>query len=148
MQGLSSTRPFMGRSVLHRLGESYLIDDTYNANPDSMKAAIDLLCSLPGRRVLVLGDMGELGDATASGHREVGAYAKMKKIDALLATGQHKQFYADGFGNQAQLFPDHNALVKALEHELQGVVSALIKGSRSARMEQVVHAVTESVGAH
>lgn len=148
VQGLSSTRPFMGRSVLHRLGESYLIDDTYNANPDSMKAAIDLLCSLPGRRVLVLGDMGELGDATASGHREVGAYAKMKKIDALMTAGQHQHFYADGFGNQAQLFPDHNALVKALEHELQGVVSALIKGSRSARMEQVVHAVTDSVGVH
>ena len=72
----------------------------------------------------------------------------MKKIDALMTTGQHQHFYADGFGNQAQLFPDHNALVKALEHELQGVVSALIKGSRSARMEQIVHAVTESAGVH
>jgi UDP-N-acetylmuramoyl-tripeptide--D-alanyl-D-alanine ligase len=147
VEGLSNTRPFMGRSVLHRLGESYLIDDTYNANPDSMKAAIDLLCTLPGRRVLVVGDMGELGDATASGHREVGAYAKMKKIDALLTTGEHQLFYAAGFGDQTQLFPDHNALVKALEHELQGVISALVKGSRSAHMERVVQAVSESAGA-
>ena len=148
VQGLASTRPFMGRSVLYRVGESYLVDDTYNANPDSMKAAIDLLCTLPGRRVLVVGDMGELGDATASGHREVGAYAKMKKIDALLATGQHQHLYAEGFGNQAQLFPDHPALLRALEHELQSVVSALVKGSRSARMERVVQAVTETAGVH
>lgn len=148
VSGLTNTRPFMGRSVLHRVGESYLIDDTYNANPDSMKAAIDLLCTLPGRRVLVVGDMGELGDATASGHRDVGAYAKMKKIDALMSTGQHQAFYGEGFGNQAQLFPDHNALVQALEHELEAVVSALVKGSRSARMERVVQAVTESAGVH
>lgn len=147
--GLEKTRPFAGRTVPHRLGEGrYLIDDTYNANPSSMKAAIDLLAALPGRRVLVLGDMGELGDATASGHREVGEYASMKNIHALYATGQHSAHYADGYGEQAQLFPDHHALLRALEAELEGVVTILVKGSRSARMERVVQELTGQQGVH
>ena len=147
--GLQRTRPFAGRSVPHDLGAGrYVIDDTYNANPSAMKAAIDLLASLPGRRVLVLGDMGELGDAAASGHFEVGEYAKMKKIDALYATGRHAGQYDLGFDGQAQLFPDHQALLKALEAELQGVVTILVKGSRSARMEQVVQGLTGSQGGH
>ena len=147
--GLQRTRPFAGRSVPHDLGAGrHVIDDTYNANPSAMKAAIDLLASLPGRRVLVLGDMGELGDAAASAHFEVGEYASMKKIDALYATGRHAGQYDLGFDGQAQLFPDHQALLKALEAELQGVVTILVKGSRSARMEQVVQGLTGSQGGH
>lgn len=140
--GLSRARSVAGRGVLHRLvNGSLLIDDTYNANPASMKAAIDLLSSLPARRVLVLGSMGELGDAAEAGHIEVGEYAAMKQIDALYACGPHAADYARGFGQQAQLFPDHQAMIKALAHELEGVVSILVKGSRSARMETVVQAV-------
>ncbi len=147
--GLEKTRPFAGRTVLHTLGTGcHLIDDTYNANPSSMKAAIDLLAALPGRKVLVLGDMGELGDATASGHLEVGEYANMKNIDALYATGQHSGEYAVGFGAQTQLFTDHQALLRALEAELQGVVTILVKGSRSARMERVVQGLTGEQGVH
>lgn len=149
VDGLQKTRAFSGRTVPHSLGrQRYVIDDTYNANPNSMKAAIDLLAELPGRHVLVLGDMGELGDATASGHLEVGEYARMKNIDALYATGEHSGQYAAGFGPQAQLFPDHHALLKALEAELQGVVTILVKGSRSARMERVVQSLTGEAGAH
>ncbi|MES3040000.1 MAG: UDP-N-acetylmuramoyl-tripeptide--D-alanyl-D-alanine ligase [Pseudomonadota bacterium] len=149
VDGLQKTRAFSGRTVPHSLGQQrYVIDDTYNANPSSMKAAIDLLAELPGRHVLVLGDMGELGGATASGHLEVGEYARMKNIDALYATGQHSAQYAAGFGPQAQLFPDHQALLKALEAELQGVVTILVKGSRSARMERVVQGLTGEAGAH
>lgn len=147
--GLEKTHAYAGRSVLHLLGEQrYLIDDSYNANPSAMKAAIDLLTTLPGRHVLVLGDMGELGDATESGHIDVGAYAKMKKIDALYATGKHSKLYTEAFGPQSQLFPDHQALLRALESELQGVVSILVKGSRTSRMEQVVHALTGEQGVH
>lgn len=147
--GLEKTRPFAGRTVLHELGQGrHLIDDTYNANPSSMKAAIDLLAALPGRKVLVLGDMGELGDATASGHHEVGEYANMKNIDALYATGQHSGEYAAGFGAQTRLFEDHQALLRALEAELQGVVTILVKGSRSARMERVVQGLTGEQGVH
>jgi len=149
VDGLQKTRAYAGRSVPHSLGhQRYVIDDSYNANPSSVKAAIDLLAALPGRHVLVLGDMGELGDATASGHLEVGEYAAMKNIDALYATGQHSAHYAAGFGSQAQLFPDHQALLKALEAELQGVVTILVKGSRSARMERVVQGLTGEVGVH
>jgi len=72
----------------------------------------------------------------------------MKNIDALYATGQHSAHYAAGFGSQAQLFPDHQALLKALEAELQGVVTILVKGSRSARMERVVQGLTGEVGVH
>ena len=149
VDGLQKTRAFSGRTVPHSLGQQrYVIDDTYNANPSSMKAAIDLLAELPGRHVLVLGDMGELGDATASSHHEVGEYARMKNIDALYVTGQHSGQYIAGFGPQAQLFLDHHALLKALEAELQGVVTILVKGSRSARMERVVQGLTGEAGAH
>lgn len=143
-QGLSRTQSVAGRGVLHRLPSGgILVDDTYNANPASMKAAIDLLASLPGRRIVVLGAMGELGDASTSSHIEVGEYAAMKQIDAFYACGAHAADYAQGFGQQAQLFPDHHALIRALEHELQDVVSVLVKGSRSARMEVVVQAALD-----
>ena len=148
--GLEKTRPFAGRTVLHALGNGrHVIDDSYNANPAAIKAAIDLLVSLPGRRVLVLGDMGELGEATTSGHQEVGEYARMKQVDALYATGRHAGDYATGFGSQAQLFPGHHALIQALEAELEGVVTILVKGSRSARMERVVeHLTGQQTGGH
>lgn len=142
-EGLAQSRPVAGRTVLHRLGDGrFLIDDSYNASPTAMKAAVDLLADMPGRRVLALGDMAELGPEAAAIHQEIGAYAAMKKIDALHATGQQAHQYALGFGPQAQLFPDHLAMVKALEAELAGVVTILVKGSRSARMEQVVQGLT------
>lgn len=149
-EGLERTRPYAGRMVPHRLADGmHLIDDTYNANPAAMKAAIDLLAALPGRHVLVLGDMGELGASAREGHVDVGAYAKMKKINALYAVGQHASDYAVGFGAQAQLFPNHQALLRALEAELQGVVTILVKGSRSARMERVVeHLTGQQAGGH
>lgn len=149
VSGLEKARAVAGRSVLHDLGaERYLIDDSYNANPSAMKAAIDLLATLPGRRILVLGDMGELGTATEASHFEVGAYAKMKKIDALYATGKNSRLYAEAFGPQSHLFMDHHTLLRALEAELQGVVTILVKGSRSARMEQIVNGLTGEQGVH
>lgn len=144
VRGLENTRPVPGRLVLKSCGKNcVVIDDTYNANPASVKAAIDVLADLPGRRVLVLGDMGELGEATESGHHEVGEYAKMKKIDALYTVGQYSGFTASSFGADARAFQDKQLLIEELEKELEGVVTLLVKGSRSARMEQVVNALTD-----
>ncbi len=146
-QGLERCKPVAGRTVLHRLqANHYLIDDTYNASPNAMRAAIDLLADMPGRKVIVLGDMAELGAAAAEIHQDIGAYAYMKKINALYATGKHATDYQAGFGQQTQLFPDHQALLRGLESELQGVVTILVKGSRSARMEQVVQGLTNTAG--
>lgn len=146
--GLSKTRPVPGRLNVHVVNAPdgscrRIIDDTYNANPSSMKAAIDVLAEMPGRHVLVAGDMGELGKATQDGHFEVGEYAKMKKIDALYAVGQYSDFTAAGFGPAARTFVDQQALIGELEKELESVVTLLVKGSRSARMENVVNALME-----
>ena len=112
-----------------------------------MKAAIDVLVDMPGRKVLVLGDMGELGSATESGHHEVGEYARMKKIDALYTVGQYSQFTAAGFGREAHVFADQQALIGELEKELETVVTLLVKGSRSAQMEKVVNALLDKANA-
>lgn len=142
--GLARTLPAPGRLNLHvPAGNCRLIDDTYNANPSSMKAAIDVLTEMPGRKVLVLGDMGELGSATESGHHEVGGYARMKKIDALYTVGQYSHFTAGAFGAEAKVFPDQQSLIGELEKELETVVTLLVKGSRSAHMEDVVKAMLE-----
>lgn len=142
--GLAKTRPVAGRLNVHLLRPGRcLIDDTYNANPASMKAAIDVLAEIPGRRVLVTGDMGELGKATQDGHHEVGEYAKMRKIDALYAVGQYSDFTAAGFGSSARTFSDQQALIEELEKELENVVTLLVKGSRSAHMENVVNALMD-----
>ena len=140
--GLARTRPAPGRLNVHLpAANCRVIDDSYNANPSSMKAAIDVLTELPGRKVLVLGDMGELGSATESGHREVGEYAKMKKIDALYTVGQYSHFTAAGFGSDARVYADQQALIDELEKELETVVTLLVKGSRSAHMENVANAL-------
>jgi len=145
--GLENTRPVAGRMILHVLGEQqFVIDDTYNANPESMKAAIDVLADMSGRRILVTGDMGELGIAAESGHREVGEYAKMKKIDALYALGHYSGFTAKGYGEGARVSDSQQALIETLEKELEGVVAILVKGSRSAKMENVVQGLTGKNG--
>lgn len=144
--GLARTLPPPGRLNLHVPRASVrLIDDSYNANPSSMKAAIDVLCDMPGRHVLVLGDMGELGSATESGHHEVGEYARMKKIDALYTVGQYSQFTAAGYGPETKVFDNQQLLIEELEKELETVVTLLVKGSRSAHMENVVTALLDKV---
>ncbi|MDI1300689.1 MAG: UDP-N-acetylmuramoyl-tripeptide--D-alanyl-D-alanine ligase [bacterium] len=146
--GLAKTRPVPGRLNVHLLSSAdgssrRIIDDTYNANPSSMKAAIDVLAEMPGRRVLVIGDMGELGRATEAGHSEVGEYAKMKKIDALYAVGQYGNFTASAFGSSARTFGNQQSLIEELEKELESVVTLLVKGSRSAHMENVVNGLLD-----
>jgi UDP-N-acetylmuramoyl-tripeptide--D-alanyl-D-alanine ligase len=138
--GLESLQPVKGRAVAQlATSGARVIDDTYNANPISMCAAVDILAGFSGRTVLVLGDMGELGEWAEQGHRDVGAYAA-GKVDTLYAVGPLMAHAVAAFGPQGHHFADQASLIAAVLHESAGS-SILIKGSRSAAMENVVAAL-------
>ena len=141
-QGLESYRGVKGRlEFKHAYNGALLIDDTYNANPDSMRAAIDVLTAREGDKVLVLGDMGEVGSDAELRHAEIGAYAKAKGIHAFYCLGEHMQHAAKAGGGR------HFASIEALLRDLRPAVTAdstvLVKGSRFMRMERVVNALQE-----
>ena len=149
--GLNAFRPVKGRSAFHVLqrtaaaegapASQTVIDDTYNANPDSVRAAIDVLAELPAPRVLILGDMGEVGNEGPAFHAEAGEYAKAKQIDALLALGAASQAAVLAFGAGAVHFADKQTLqAHVLEHAPEWA-SVLVKGSRFMKMEEVVQTV-------
>lgn len=129
------------------LNGALVIDDTYNANPDSMRAAIAVLASLPGRRIFVMGDMGEAGEAAGQLHSEIGGYAKSRGIERLLALGEMSEAAAHDFDGGAHHFRKVEELVAALKTELGPDVTVLVKGSRFMRMERVVDAITEKQNA-
>ena len=138
-RGLSKLQPVSGRGCPRQgLNGALVIDDSYNANPASVMAAIDLLVDLGGFRVLVLGDMGELGEWEQQSHREVGLYAREKGVDALYAVGTLSALSFEAFGQGAQLFDSKAALIAALRNELNANVRVLVKGSRTAGMDEVV----------
>jgi UDP-N-acetylmuramoyl-tripeptide--D-alanyl-D-alanine ligase len=118
-----------------------VIDDSYNANPGSVQAAIDVLATMPGRQVLALGTMAELGDAADELHAEVGAYARAAGIDALWTAGVHTGRAAEAFGAGAEHFESRDALLAVLPELVASGDVILVKGSRSAGMEQVVAAL-------
>jgi UDP-N-acetylmuramyl pentapeptide synthase len=137
-EGLSAFRPYTGRlQVKQAKSGATVIDDTYNANPDSVRAAIDVLASCPGPTALVLGDMGEVGTQGEAFHREVGSYALSKKITNLYALGEATRHSVDAFGAGARHFDSVDELVSSIEGR-----SILIKGSRFMKMERVVAALT------
>lgn len=141
VSGLESLQPVKGRAVAQLAPDgTRVIDDSYNANPASMCAAVDILAGFSGRTVLVLGDMGELGEWAERGHREVGAYAA-GKVDALYAVGPLMAHAVKAFGSQGRHFADQAALIEALRAEQGQNTTILIKGSRSAAMEKVVAAL-------
>jgi UDP-N-acetylmuramoyl-tripeptide--D-alanyl-D-alanine ligase len=119
------------------VGGATLIDDTYNANPESMKAAIAVLAAERGRRVFVMGDMGELGEGSDAMHAEVGRFAREAGIDALLALGPASRHAAAAFGAGAAHFADLDELRVAAAHEAAGSATILVKGSRFMQMERV-----------
>jgi UDP-N-acetylmuramoyl-tripeptide--D-alanyl-D-alanine ligase len=143
-RGLEKFVPVKGRSRAIALAvqgrECTLVDDTYNANPDSVRAAIDVLSELPGPRLLVLGDMGEVGHEGPYFHAEAGRYAKAKGIEHLLATGRLSALAVDAFAG-ARHCDSMDALKAAVLADMPHRVSVLVKGSRFMRMEQVVEAV-------
>ncbi|MEW6563122.1 MAG: UDP-N-acetylmuramoyl-tripeptide--D-alanyl-D-alanine ligase [Pseudomonadota bacterium] len=115
-----------------------LIDDTYNANPASLRAAMQVLARAEGKRILVLGDMGELGEDAPLLHEETGAEAKRLGLDGLYALGNLTQYTARAYGAGAKHFDAMEDLLAALEAELAPGVTVLVKGSRFMRMERVV----------
>lgn len=141
--GLAALRPVKGR-LERKTGrrDAVVIDDSYNANPASLGAALAVLGALPGRRWLVLGDMGELGSAAASLHHAAGEQARAAGVERLYALGELARAAVRGFGAGARHFPDHAALAAALAPELAPDVAVLVKGSRAMHMEQIVHAIT------
>lgn len=139
--GLSAWRPVAGRGVKLRINGCDVIDDTYNANPDSVRAAVDLLAAAPAPRVLVLGDMGEVGVRGPEFHREVGGYARELGIDSLFAIGPLMREAVQEFGADAAHFEGVDALIAALRPSLRAGTTVLIKGSRFMQMERVVQAL-------
>jgi UDP-N-acetylmuramoyl-tripeptide--D-alanyl-D-alanine ligase len=148
--GLAMFTAVGGRGVRSRTpGGAELIDDTYNANPDSVRAAIDLLAAAGPPRILILGDMGEVGSRSAEYHREVGAYAKSRGIDALLGTGAAMCEACAAFGAGAEHFADVEELCERAQELAHPGATILVKGSRFMRMERVVAALgAATVGAH
>jgi UDP-N-acetylmuramoyl-tripeptide--D-alanyl-D-alanine ligase len=145
-KGLDAFRPYAGRMQEKRTpGGGTLIDDSYNANPDSVRAAIDVLAACPAPTVLVLGDMGEVGALGPQFHREVGAYARDRGIGALYALGEASREAVAAFGQGAR----HFASAEHLQAALPAAATVLVKGSRFMRMERVVAALTgEGEGRH
>ena len=149
-QGLREFRPVAGRSRTHALSDHgqtcTLIDDTYNANPDSVLAAIDVLADLPAPRLLVLGDMGEVGVNGAAFHAEVGQHAQAQGIERLFTLGALAQASAASHAH-ATHFDDMAALQAAVLAQAAQGGSVLVKGSRFMRMERVVQALLDKVSA-
>jgi len=133
-EGLAAFRPYVGRlQVKQANGGTTVIDDSYNANPDSVRAAIDVLAACPGPTVLVLGDMGEVGAHGADFHREIGFYARSKGISNLFALGDAMRHAVEAFGPGARHFADVDELARNVSGR-----TILVKGSRFMKMERVV----------
>ncbi len=146
--GLTSFSGVKGRLQVRRAAAgAVLIDDSYNANPDSVRAAIDVLAATPGRKILVLGDMGEIGGQAGQFHDEIGGYAKSQGVDQLLALGEMSELAARNFGTGGRHFGSVDALLAALRPELGADTVVLVKGSRFMRMERVADAIATDAGA-
>jgi UDP-N-acetylmuramoyl-tripeptide--D-alanyl-D-alanine ligase len=149
-QGLADFRPIAGRlqAKTGRNGAT-LIDDSYNANPDSVRAAIAVLVHATGSKWMVLGDMGEVGEQGAAFHREIGECARAGGVDRLLTLGDLTPHAVGAFGPGGEHFASSEDLIAAIESELRPDVTVLIKGSRFMRMERIVAALGgATVAAH
>jgi UDP-N-acetylmuramoyl-tripeptide--D-alanyl-D-alanine ligase len=144
-KGLAAFRPVDGRMqrLASRSGAT-LIDDSYNANPDSARAAIDVLAAERGTKFLLLGDMGEVGERGVEFHEEIGRYARERGIDRLYAIGDLSRAAVGAFGQSARHFATVEAMVAAAQDEIVSGAAALVKGSRFMRMERVVQALAAS----
>jgi len=143
-KGLASFGAVKGRlNWLQGHNGAVLIDDTYNANPDSMKAAISVLANQKTMQIFVMGDMGELGVDSPQMHADIGLYVKQNNINQLFAFGEMSQLAAKTFGVGAQHFSSIEALVSSLKPLMQKGVTVLVKGSRFMQMERVVNQLLE-----
>lgn len=138
-QGLEKFTGVAGRMAYKKgLNSSVVIDDSYNANLRSALTAIDVLSARDGFRILVMGDMGELGEYTSSHHQEVGKSARDKGIDLVLTLGEHSKVTAETFGENAQHYREEELLLDYLVPRLSAQTTVLVKGSRSSQMEKIV----------
>ena len=140
--GLENFTGVAGR-LQHLQGDNgaLVINDAYNANPDSVRAAIDVLAQLPGIRILVLGDMGELGESAVQMHADIGTYAQHAGIDALFALGELTQHSVVQMAANAWHFESAEDLVEELAKRMAPNVTVLVKGSRFMKMERVVESI-------
>lgn len=139
-RGLNQFKGVAGRmTYLHGHNDALIIDDTYNANLRSVLTAVEVLSKRQGRRILVLGDMGELGAWTQQHHEEIGRAAQSKGIDLLMTCGKHSEFSSKAFGQSACHYQTQDDLARDLLLHLNKDTTVLVKGSRSAAMEKIVH---------
>ncbi len=143
VNGLEGMRPVPGRLQPKSRGEGIcIIDDTYNANPASLQAGLEVLAGFPGRHWLVLGDMAELGDQACDYHRQVAQLVRDSSVERLLTIGELSRLTTASFGEGARHYASMDALVASLEETLEPHTTVLIKGSRSMGLEGVVAALT------
>jgi UDP-N-acetylmuramoyl-tripeptide--D-alanyl-D-alanine ligase len=148
VSGLESLSPVAGRFTVHRLPQGVtVIDDTYNANPGSLQAAIDVLATAGGETWLVLGDMAELGPGARELHAEAGRRARAAGVDRLFTLGELSRAAAESFGAAAAAFDTVEDLVAALGSQVHDGLHVLVKGSRRMRMERVVQTLGAAKGA-
>lgn len=146
IHAVKQLRSAPGRLTQTRIGKWWLIDDSYNANPESVRAAIDVLATSGAPQTLILGEFGELGEHTAEAHRAVGTYAR-GRISALWSIGPQAEPSSEAFGENGQHFVDKAAVIAALPDWVAGSTpgSVLVKGSRAAGMEDVMVALTDEI---
>ncbi|KLT72970.1 UDP-N-acetylmuramoyl-tripeptide--D-alanyl-D-alanine ligase [Neisseria arctica] len=146
-EGLAGFANIKGRlQIKAGIRQATVLDDTYNANPDSMKAALDVLAGLPAPRIFVMGDMGELGESEAARmHREVGEYASAKGIETAYFLGNESAHAAEAFGANGLWFAAKDPLIQVLVHDLPQEANVLVKGSRFMKMEEVVSALLADI---
>ena len=146
--GLADFRAVAGRLQLKPgLRDSWIIDDSYNANPSSVRAGLEVLRDLSGVRWLVLADMAELGEHSADSHAEMGRFARDCQVVRLFALGPQSTGAVAAFGAGAEWFAAADALIERLQAELSPGITVLVKGSRVNRLERVVQALTVQAGA-
>lgn len=150
-QGLANFSPVGGRMSRHiGINNALIIDDSYNANPGSVRAAVDVLAAREGQRIMVLGDLGELGENATDLHAQLGVYAKQKKLDHFFTLGVLTQYASEAYGQQVgqHHFTERELLIAALKNLTTPDTTILVKGSRSAKMDLVVSALCSNGDNH
>ena len=143
-KGLASVKPVGGRMQMRRArGGATILDDSYNANPSSLRAALEVLAAMQAPRWFVLGDMRELGEESPRYHREAGEWARELGVERMFSVGTLSEAGSEAFGHGAQHYASQEALIEVLRAGLSSDVKLLVKGSRGMRMERVVDALVE-----
>ena len=138
-EGIEAVKPFPGRlEIINSNSRPIIINDSYNANPSSMKEAVDVLASMKGTKILVIGDMAELGNDTNQYHKELGSYIKASQIDFTLAVGRHTKITMQQLGKNEYWFDSKESLLSKLMKIIDAKSNVLVKGSRFMKMEEVV----------